>query len=155
MTSRFALSMKQFGLSVVFMILAAGCGGDSDAFKGPFGQVTGKVTFEGKPIPEGSRVVFQSTKEGYLATGTVNAAGEYTLQCNGKPDLPALPYQVQIMPPSKAAAATTGMIDPAVGAKVDATVVAPPFPAKYSAVTKELVYTVKEGKNTADFPLTK
>ena len=141
------------------MLLVAGCGGGGvEPFKGPLGQVTGKVTFEGKPIPEGSQVLFQSTeneKGGYLATGIVNASGEYTLQCDGSPNLPGLTYQVQIMPPIKAAAAASGALDPAAGVKVSLKTDAAPFPAKYSVSSKTLVFPVKEGKNTADFVLTK
>ena len=150
-----ALRVKPFGLSVVLMLLVAGCGGDgAERFKGPFGQVTGKVTFEGKPIPEGSQVLFQSTeKGGYLATGTVNANGEYTLQCNGSPDLPGLTYQVTFVPASKATGG--GAADPALGAKVVVSTAPPPFPAKYASPAKDRVFTVKEGKNTADFALTK
>ena len=154
MMSRSTLSVKLAVLSIVMMLLGAGCGGkDSGAFKGPFGQVTGKVSFEGKPIPEGSQIVFQSSQSaGYIATGAVNATGEYTLQCNSSPNVPALSYQVVISPPSSAA---SGAADPLAGAKVTISTQAPPFPVKYSSPTKELVFTVKEGKNSADFTLTK
>ena len=155
MMSRSTLSVKPVALFIVMMLFGAGCGGkDSGAFKGPFGQVTGKVSFEGKPIPEGSQVLFQSTGIGasYAAIGTVNASGEYTLKHDGKLDVPGVAYQVQIMPPSKAA---VGAADPLVGAKIAISKEAPPFPAKYSSPSKDLVFTVKEGKNSADFTLTK
>ena len=155
MKSRCVMGMIPFCLSVALMLLVGGCGGDGvEKFKGPFGQVTGKVTFEGKPIPEGSQVLFQSTeKGGYLATGIVNASGEYTLQCDGSPNLPGLTYQVTFMPPSKAAGPST--TDPAAGANVSLAAGVAPFPEKYSTPSKMLVSTVKEGKNTADFVLIK
>ena len=155
MMCRSAVGVKPFGLSVVLLLLVVGCGeGGPEPFKGPFGQVTGKVTFEGKPIPEGSQVIFQSTeKGGYLATGVVNASGEYTLKCDGSPNLPGLTYQVTFMPPSSNAVG--GATDPAAAAKVSLTTGAAPFPEKYSTPSKLVVSTVKEGKNTADFVLTK
>lgn len=159
--SQIALGVKSFGLSVVGLLLLAGCGGGDDgAFKGPFGQVTGKVTFEGKPIPEGSQVVFQAVTAGYLATGTVNASGEYTLQYNGSADIPGVLYQVTFMQATKPTGtaddpAATPKLDPVTSAKVEVSKAAPPFPAKYSSPTKDAVFTVKEGKNTADFVLTK
>ncbi|MBC7818043.1 MAG: hypothetical protein IAG10_14230 [Planctomycetaceae bacterium] len=150
-----ALGVKPFGLSIVLMLLVSGCGGgEGEVFKGPFGEVTGKVTFEGKPIPEGSQVVFQSTEKGYMAIGAVNASGEYALQYDGKPNVPGLTYQVTILPPAKTAASAAGTLDPAAGAKVTISKEAPPFPAKYSQPAKDRVFTVKEGKNTADFALT-
>ena len=108
------------------------------------------MTFEGKSVPEGSKILFQSTgsKNTYTATGAVNAAGEYTLQYNGSPKLPAVTYQVQIFPPIKASQTDVLAAD-----KVSDEAVAPPFPAKYSAPNKDLTFTVKEGKNTADFEL--
>ena len=143
------------GVLVLFSLLIVGCSGDSgDGYSGPRGEVTGKVTFEGKPIPEGSTIMFESKtgKAGYTATGTINGAGEYKMQYNGKPNLPGVTYQVQIFPPSKASSAPA---DPAAGTNVSVEAEAPPFPAKYSGPVRELTFAVKEGKNTANFVLTK
>ena len=152
MKSWFVLNAKLIGMTAVLMLLVAGCGGDGDGFRGARGQVTGKVTFEGKPIPEGSSLLFQSTTGGYTATGAVKTDGVYALQYNGTSNLPAVAYQVQIHPPSKAAAPSS---DPAAVAKISLEAAVGPFPAKYSMSGKELTFTVKEGKNTADFVLAK
>lgn len=137
----------------VLMLAIAGCRGDDGSYKGPTGEVTGKVTFDGKAIPEGSQVIFQATQAGHLAAGIVSATGEYTLQYNGTKNVPTATYQVVITPPSKSA--TNAPADPVASAKVAITTVAPPFPAKYSTAAKDRTFTVKEGKNSADFPLSK
>ena len=151
MMPRSVLCAKFLGLPVMLMLLFAGCGG-GNAYSGPLGQVSGKVTFEGKPIPEGSTVVFQGAKESYMATGKTNANGEYTLKYEDSPNLPAVAYQVQIIAPAKASSNT---FDPADEAKIVVSTEASAFPAKYSSPSKDFGFTVKEGKNTADFVLTK
>src|SRR3989442_1523307 len=104
MMSRFLFGAKSIGVPVALMFLIVGCAGEGDGYSGARGEVTGKVTFEGKPIPEGCKVLFQSNsgKNTYTAFGVVNAAGEYVLNYNGTPNLPALTYQVQLFPPIKA-----------------------------------------------------
>lgn len=56
--------------------MASGCGRS-----GPeMGQVSGKVTYNGQPVPKGT-VAFQSlSPEGRNATGTIGPDGTYTLQ---------------------------------------------------------------------------
>lgn len=154
MMSRSSLGAKSVGLPVMLMFLLVGCGGEGDGFTGTRGEVTGKVTFEGRPVPEGTKILFQSTagKHTYTATGTINATGEYALQYNGSPQLPGVTYEVQLHPPTSISASAP---DPVAAVNVSLKAEAPPFPAKYSTSSKNLTFTVKEGKNTADFELTK
>ena len=143
----------------------AGCGGGGDGFTGPRGQVSGKVTFGGEPVPEGSTVIFQ-TGEGksYLASGIVKADGNYELQYDGQSSLPGVKYLVQVTPPAGAAGGGAP-VDPmkmdlamtdVKQAKKTAKLASTVFPSKYfSSLTSGLSFEVNEGENTADFDLTK
>ena len=160
--TRTASSVVLIGCS--FMLLA-GCGGGGDGFTGPRGQVSGKVTFNGQPVPAGSTVVFQ-TGEGksYLASGVVEADGTYELQYDRQANIPGVKYLVQITPPAGAAGDGTP-VDPmkmdmtktdVKQAKKSAKSATSVFPAKYfSSLTSGLSFEVKKGGNTADFDLQK
>jgi hypothetical protein len=144
--------------STLILICLIGCGGSNGGYSGPLGQVSGKITSGGKPIPQGSQVVFQ-TKEGsnYMATGTVGANGEYSLNYDAKKNLPAMTYIATVLPPTKTGApakmSPDQMANP--GQVLSATTTeAPPFPDRYSsALNSGLEYTVKAGKNTYDVDL--
>ena len=147
-------------IALLVLVGMSGCGGSSgDGFSGARGQVSGKMTLDDKPLESGCQVIFISTKEGYTASGVVDDAGAYKLIYNGGAGMPAVEYQVQLtapinttpqdMNPSKMGANMT------LGKKTK-TEDAGPFPSKYgSTTTSKLSYTVKEGNNTADFPLSK
>jgi hypothetical protein len=145
--------MRRTALTLICGVaLLCGCGGgESGGYSGPLGTVTGKITFEGKPVPEGSQVLFMAPATGYSATGVVDAAGKYTLKYNASDKIPAVKYAVQIAPP----AAPTASVDPSKmtpPAKTQAT----PFPVRYGSTAKsKLEFTVVEGQNTATFDLTK
>ncbi len=150
--SRFKLNW--IGLVAILMLVGCGGGADGDGYDGARGQVAGKITFEGKPIPEGSQVYFQAT-DGYAATGTVKAGGEYTLQYPKGDLLPAVAYKVQVTPPLPATQAPMNPAD--IGkSKIPKETDSSPFPAKYgSTASSKLEFTVKEGKNSIDIVLTK
>lgn len=146
--------------SVALVVTATGCGsGASDGHSGPRGQVHGTVTFDGKPVPAGSQVLFMGTKGGYTAAGAVGADGTYRLSYQVSAGLPLGEYAVQVAPPADAGGAGVSD-DPAAmaqrmklsakgagGAKA-------PFPDRYAAVgSSGLTFTVGAGDNTADFVL--
>jgi hypothetical protein len=118
----------------------------------PSGTVTGKVTLDGKPVPEGCGVMFIADK--FTATGQVGAGGSYTLFSAGKPSVPAATYKVAITPP-------TQQMSNADYEKMMATGSAPPEASKTSAVpekygnaaTSALSFEVKEGPNTINIEL--
>src|SRR5262245_23849128 len=79
---------------VVLAIFAVtGCGKSQ-----PTGTVSGKVTHKGKPVPTGCLVTFVSER-GVVALGTVGASGRYQLMIAGKPDVPALEYNISVTCP--------------------------------------------------------
>ena len=156
-------------LLTVLLTFLIGCGGTGDGFTGSRGTVSGSVTFDGKTIPAGSTVMFQS-KEGntYIATGAVKEDGKYELVYEGGKSLPAITYLVQISPPPGGASVPAGLIpaDPKASSTItpadmkkvteDAKNAKLPFPAKYHSInTSKLTFDVKKDSNTADFSLEK
>ena len=100
------------------------------------GQVSGKVTSEGKPVSEGI-VTFQS-QGGTGDEATLNKDGTYTIQ---KP-LPVGEYKVMVLP--LVVREKVEGKGPVVGVEKPA----PDIPQKYRAIgSTDLKVTVKEGKN--------
>ena len=142
------------------LVVAAGCGGGVGLPEGETGTVSGKITFDGKPIPAGSLVTFANEKHGFIATGTVAADGTYSLQMRGGPDILAGAYRVAVTPPTSA----QPEMSQAEYDKMMTEGGKPPEPKKVSEIPKKyqapegsgLTYEVKAGENTgADFELTK
>ncbi len=167
MTARTVPYLGATSLSIVLLAFLVGCGGVGDGYTGPRGNVSGTVTFQGKSVPTGSTVMFQS-KEGetYLALGAVKADGKYELAYEGGKELPAITYVVQITPPAGEAGADKSKApdpkDPKTamsGVDVKKLMAGDkdaktPFPKKYySFSTSKLTFEVKGGPNTADFKL--
>jgi hypothetical protein len=83
-------------LSLAFLI--CGCG-SSNLPKGDTGTVSGKVTFQGQPVPAGCQVIFVGAKGGMLGTGTVDGSGGYVLSMRGENNILVGSYRVAISPP--------------------------------------------------------
>ena len=95
MFRRLAQYPCQTGLLVALII--AGCGGAETGFDGPTGTVTGKVTFKGKPLPEGSTVMFKHEETGQIASGTLSTAdGSFRLRWRGSYDVLAGAYKIAV-----------------------------------------------------------
>ncbi len=134
-------SVWQKGLAACLVILTlAGCG--KSGFSGPTGQVSGKVTLNGAPLREGSRITLIST-QGYMASGATTADGSFKLTYDGSENTPAATYKAQLSPPvSTAPAALIDPSKPLPAASPDS------FPSKYAATaTSGLEFVVKEGVN--------
>ena len=98
-TSRWRLFV---GLVVVPCLLAmTGCGGRTPA-RGPTGSVSGKVTLNGKPVPEGCAVVFMNQEKTVPASGVTRADGAYTVS-----NALAGANKITVTPPAKASSADT------------------------------------------------
>lgn len=117
------------------------------------------VTFDGKPVPAGSQVLFMGSKGGYTAIGVVGADGTYRLAYQVAAGLPVGEYAVQVAPPADAGGAGPSD-DPAEMARrmnlsgKGGGAAKGPFPQRYAAAgTSGLSFTVGAGDNTADFAL--
>jgi hypothetical protein len=65
--------MRLFSALLLSILLVAGCSRSAEQQ----GEVSGKVTFNGKPLP-GGRVTFVGAK-GYTGSGIISPQGEYSL----------------------------------------------------------------------------
>ncbi len=86
--------IRSFGQSVALAVLCLGAiGGCTGGV--PKGTVTGSVTHQGKPVPEGCLVTFISDV-GFAALGTVDKQGNYKLVMAGDEKIPAAKYNVSV-----------------------------------------------------------
>lgn len=99
--TKFELScLRCLVLLVSSLILTAGCGPGSN-LPGPSGTVTGKATYKGEPIPEGSAVVFVHQKTGIIATGLTDAQGNFNVLMRNGRDILVGDYAINITPPGQ------------------------------------------------------
>jgi len=154
-----ALRLGCGGLSLGLLILIAGCGGNPHSVD--YAEVSGKVLFQGKPLP-GGRVSFVAVKGGFPASGIINEDGTYQIkapigevqigvdnsmlrpQSQGKGGSGTRPKE---MSHPKAPDATEGKGQPVKGTWVN-------IPLQYADPgTSGLTYTVKSGSQTHDIEL--
>lgn len=145
------------GLCVAAVLSGAGCSGPADGFSGGRGTVTGTVTIDGQPLPEGCSVLFMAASGGYTGSGPVGAGGSFSVFYKVPAGLPVGDYLVQISPPGPKGEATP--TDPvAMGESIRLsknTANKSPVPSRYSSTgTSGLTFTVQPGSNQADFALT-
>jgi hypothetical protein len=130
-------SSRPRGTALLGPLLAAslclpGCRGGP-----PLGRVTGKVTFEGKPVGEG-RVTFQNSGTGAGGEALLTPEGTFTLPN----PLPVGDYQVTVMP-----LVVRQKADPR-GPVVGVEKPAPDIPEKYRSLgSTPLKATLVEGPN--------
>lgn len=129
----------------VCLIWIAGCGGASGPKlpEGPRGSATAKVTYDGKFITVGTLVL--DSGQGFIASGTPNAEGVFTLKGPKGEEIPAGTYTVGISPPPAPEPAAGQMPEPP---KIDG------VPAKfYVPSTSKVTVEVKAGKQQLDIML--
>jgi hypothetical protein len=80
-----------------WILLLPGCGPQGPDL-GPFGLVSGRVTYEGKPIAQGM-ITFNSPQTGHVATADLEPDGSYEMSLNKREGLPIGEYKVSIRPP--------------------------------------------------------
>lgn len=135
-------------VALVVGVILNGCAGGASGPK--TGQVSGTVTYQGKPV-SGVTVVFHPSS-GPVATGTTDDSGEFQLMTSKPGDgAPVGMCKVTISAPTP-----VGESDPAAAEKAAAEAAAQSkIPAKYqSPDSSGLTYDVKEGQNDAKFDLT-
>jgi len=122
-------------------------------------QVSGSVTYDGKPVPLDSSVTFYCKAKDATASGKVDTLGHYSLSpAVESKGIPAGRYEVMIRPPEAEA--------PPVGSEQYTKIMmsgkgtAPPevkeIPKQFHTLaTSGIVLEVKPGPNTFDFDLAK
>jgi hypothetical protein len=161
------LRSRRWGLWTVLVVagLVFWTGCNSGGYSGPAGTVSGTVTLNGAPVPQGCSVAFVSDK-GFTASGQVGADGSYQLSVVGEEGsttsgIPVATYNVSVNPPAGGEGSegdydammeeeSEAGEDQAEESQAEAEVI----PAKYqSGATSELSFEVKEGPNTIDITL--
>ena len=84
------LTSFRFGLT--------GCG--NAGLSGPTGTVSGKVTYNGEPVPAGCSVTFMHQETSTPASGITSADGSYSLTMRGESEALAGDYKVSVSPPT-------------------------------------------------------
>lgn len=131
-----------------------GCGGGTDQYRGPFGRVSGTVTFNDQPVPVGSTVSFIAQQGNFTATAQTDASGQYQLAWQGSSDIPVGTYIVAIT--SGGGDVSEGdyekMMQLSAEGKLAET--SSGIPSTYANPSSSgLTFTVSEGDNKFDIPL--
>lgn len=144
-------------IAAVVAVGLAGCGGPADGFTGERGSVSGTVTIDGQPLPEGCSVLFMAANGGYTGSGPVASGGTYTVFYKVSAGMPVGEYLVQISPPGpKGESAPTDPVAMGESMRLSkSTANRSPVPSRYSSTTTSgLTFTLQPGANQADFALT-
>jgi len=131
--------------AVTMTTLVVGCGPNT-------GKVTGKVTYKGAPVPNGT-ISFVSSSGGKDAapkSTRTSSEGDYMVK-----DLAPGDYKVYITTPKKGGAASLpGATDPSLKDMMPGATKSVEIPEKYAkAETSGLELKVEKGNQTKDFPL--
>jgi len=136
---------------LLFLILLVGCG-PKKAKSTEHGEVTGTVTFKGKPLP-GGQITYVAVPSGFASSGTIEEDGSY------KVTAPVGENQISV---------NNRMFAPRKGAAVEKPVLKKPnseeahqakgkyvpLPSKYENPSESgLTYTVQKGSQTHDVKL--
>ena len=124
--------------------LAVGCGGKSGPVKV---TVTGKITLDGKPVPNG-QVIFNDAAGAVAADSGEIKNGQFSFQSK----LGSKKVSISSMQPTEKKAVVGGIPGDPISDKNPATVYEDIIPEKYNAKTELKVDVTQKGPN--DFPLT-
>jgi hypothetical protein len=133
------------GLLIAFVICASGCGGSSDGLA----VVKGKITYNGKPVPNGTVNFLPDDGNKPSATGEIQADGTYALQTF----LGSRPSEGAVI--GKHKVVVVAMQDMATRLPEERSPLPPPIvPIKYtSPATSDLAAQVEDKENTINFDL--
>src|SRR5262245_21976609 len=136
----FAKRPRRLPAALILVALLVGCGGDRPRTA----VVQGKVTFRGKPVPNGT-ILFHPAS-GPTAQGEIRPDGTYRLTTFREGDGAVL---------GKHKVVIVAMQDTGGRLPEERTPLPPPIiPEKYTSIgTSDLRADVKEGENTLDFDL--
>jgi hypothetical protein len=136
----FGIPRRRIWLVLLAMLFSLGCG------QGPRGDISGKVTYRGKPLPLASSVTFLNVENNQVGSSMISAEGTYSMA-----NVPAGPVRITVVtpPPLKGAGRRKGR-------KKGAPPPPPPMvvPVKYGDPNQSgLTYTVEPGKQEFDIDL--
>ncbi|MFK7767187.1 MAG: hypothetical protein AB8B55_08190 [Mariniblastus sp.] len=140
-------------LSIVLVVGLVGCGGTDF---GPIGSIAGKLSMDGKPLPAGSKVIFQDNISGHMGFGITLDDGSFGIEWRREgtiyDGLPVGSYQVMIIP-----AGAMDVDEMTADEMLDGGPAAPPkatIPAKYYRISSSgLEYDIVEGENAINIDI--
>jgi hypothetical protein len=137
-----ALSWQTFSAMALAAVLASGCNKSPSE---PLAETTGMVSFQGKPLTEGT-VLFQDLSQGINTQAKIGADGKYVVERAQGFGLPPGNYKVAIQPPLFVAPVSAGPPPPAKEY--------PNIPEKYrNPESSGLTATIKDGENELNFDM--
>lgn len=146
--------MRAIIQSLMVCWLVNSCSGCGDSF-GPTGTIEGKLTMDDKPMAAGYAVSFMQMQSGFLAFGTTDAQGNFTVNSWNKGNMPIGKYDVMVAPPGgenvedTAASAEDRFEQQQVSGKLRSSI-----PLRYrQTTTSGISFEVKEGKNVCNVEL--
>jgi hypothetical protein len=83
------------------LTLAAVPGCAKSSLPGPTGTVSGRASYQNKPIPAGSAIVFVHKETGIIGTGVTNAEGDFQIRMREGKQVLVGQYTVHIRPPGE------------------------------------------------------
>jgi hypothetical protein len=103
---------------VIGLLAFVGCGSEASLDTGPVGTVRGRVTYQGKAVPEGSIINFGAEDGLRLVSAEIGSDGEFVAT-----NVPTGTVRVSVSPPS---------VEEEGAEPADPNVIAtPPFPERY------------------------
>ena len=131
-------------LVAALVVIIAGCNGSGE----PTGTVTGRVTFEGAPLSEGTVSFSSEGGSSIVASAVVQSDGAYVLELGEDARIPIGQYKVSVHPPAPP-------FDPANPAPLEIKEY-PNIPPRYrDPASSPLQVDIVEGKQEWDFDLTR
>lgn len=139
------MSRNICGLVIASLICASGCGGGSEGLA----VVKGKITYNGKPVPNGTVNFLPDNGDKPSATGEIQPDGTYSLQTF----LGSRPSEGAVI--GKHKVVVVAMQDMATRLPEERSPLPPPIvPVKYtSPATSDLEAQVEDKENTINFDL--
>lgn len=141
------------GVSCVAFLWILGCGGGNGLPSGGKGTVSGKVTYNGQPVPQGCIVSFIGPN-GITGTGVTDGSGAYRISMRDGKNVLAGGYRVSVSPPPPAPISDEEAMKLSMAGKPTVEAVKE-VPQKYrNPESSPLTFEVMEGANTFDIALT-
>ncbi len=147
---------RQVTIIITGLIIATlgfvGCSGGSELPDGDTGTVKGKVTSNGKSVPDGTSIVFLHKDKGITASSAIAADGTYSLRMRRGDAILVGDYQIGITPPT--AEMSAAETEAAITGEAPSAKEWPEIPKKYqNPETSGVTFTVKAGENTFDLDM--
>jgi len=146
------MSRYIIGCCAVVCLVISGCTSEPGLPEGATGTVSGKVTLDGKPLPDGMTVIFTPSKGGLPAIGKLGSDGSFSLKMKDGSDILVGEYGISVSAPVVEVDAAAAMEASMAGEEVAGTATVIPEKFLTPQSSKE-TFSVKEGANTYELDM--